>query len=228
MTSLALGDLGGRLNEVRRLSRLDPLRRGNSAEVATGNAVNRACIVLLCAHLEGFLEDLAIEVIDALVDRHVNINNLPLLFRAVHAEEHLRQIEMIRDRNSRAPKIEHMFKNELPLWSDGHALEATMVRHRTVCAELSNPGSREIRHFLQLLGVDIERYLMDIGQMDLLDKVNGLVARRNSIAHGEVNASATLNDVDQYLSLVENLGRRVDEAAGLAVMRIGNLTSQPW
>lgn len=58
MTSLALGDLGGRLNEVRRLRRINPKRLDHSSDVETENALNRACIVLLCAHLEGFLEDL--------------------------------------------------------------------------------------------------------------------------------------------------------------------------
>jgi RiboL-PSP-HEPN len=184
-------------------------------------------MILLCAHLEGYLEDLVAEAIDTLVGR-AKIENLPLVFRALHAEEHLREIELIRDRNARAPKIEHMFKDESSLWSAGQVVQATMVRPQAVCAELSNPSSREVKQFLKLLGVDIEQHLANVGQPALLGKINGLVGLRNSIAHGEVSASATAADVDQYLNVVEELCRQVDEAVGLAIMGICNLTSLPW
>lgn len=227
MTSLALGDLGGRLNEVRRLRRINPKRLDHSSDVETENALNRACIVLLCAHLEGFLEDLVTEAIDILVGR-ATIENLPLIFRTLHAEQHLKEIELARDRNARAPKIERMFKSEAPLWSDGQLLEATMVRAKAVCDELDNPSSRRIRQFLELIGVDIDLHLANCSERDLLDQVNGLVAKRNSIAHGEVSASATAVDVGRYLDIVEQLGRRVDEAVGLALMRICKFTVLPW
>jgi hypothetical protein len=206
---------------------MDPLRSGYSDDVATGNAINRACVVLLCAHLEGFLEELVTEAIDSLVGRAM-VERLPLTLRALHAEEHLREIEPTRDRSKRAPKIERMFKEESFLWSSGQVLEAAMVRPKAVCAEMSNPSSREVRQFLELLGIDIEQYLTNIGQESLLGKINGLVALRNSIAHGEVTASATAADVDQYLNVVGELGRSIDEAVGLAVMRMCNMTSVRW
>jgi hypothetical protein len=227
MTSIALGELGGRLNEVRRLRRLDPFRSGSSGDSGTSNAVNRACIVLLCAHVEGFLEDLVVEAIDTLVG-NAKVERLPLVFRALHAEEHLRRIELIRDRNVRAPRIEQMFNNESHLWSYGRILEAAMVRPKAVCAEMANPSSREVRQFLELLGVDIERHLADNGRKDLLDRLNGLVARRNSIAHGEVTASATAVDVDEYLTVVEEFGRQADEAVGVALMQMCGRTAVPW
>jgi RiboL-PSP-HEPN len=228
MSSLSVGQLGVRLNEVKRLKRVNPLRHDQSTDVATGNALNRASIVLLCAHLEGFLEDLVTEAIDVLVDHGARIENLPLVFRALHAEQYLREIELIKDRNARAPKIEVMFKSESPLWSNGQVLLRPMVRSNAVCAELGNPGSREVRQFLELVGVNIEQFLRDAGQSDLLGKINGLVTRRNQIAHGEVSASATTGDVDQYLQAVEDLGRLVDDAVGAAIMEICALTSVPW
>lgn len=227
MSSQALAELADRLNEVRLLCRLDPLRTEKSNDRAVGNAINRACIVLLCAHLEGFLEDLITEAIDVLVDQAL-VEHLPLAFRALHAEEHLRRIEPIKDRSTRAPRIQQMFNDESELWSTGQTLRVTMVRPKTVCGEMSNPGSHEICNFLKLLDVDLAQHLSQTASDDLLGKVNGLVFRRNSIAHGEVSASATSVDVDQYLDLVEELGRSVDEAVGLAVTEICKLTSSPW
>ena len=198
MTSSAFSDLTGRLHEVRLLCQLDPLRSGDLDQLNTTNAINRACIILLSAHLEGFLEDLVVEAIDALVDGTAKVEQLPLVFRALHAEEHLRVIEPIKDRKARAPRIEQMFKGESELWLAGKPLQATMVRAKMVCGEMTNPGSREIRQFLELLGVDIELCLAITGKDELLNQINGLVGRRNAIAHGEVNASATSTDVDNY------------------------------
>ena len=227
MTSLAHGDLAGRLNEVKILSRLDPLRLGPNRQGAAGNAVNRACIVLLCAHLEGFLEDITVEAIDVMVGR-AEVERVPLLFRSIHVEEHLRTLEPMKDLKARAPRIKKMFETEADLWLPGKVLQATMVRPKMICGEMSNPGSREMRQFLELLDVDIDEYLSNVGQSDLLNKANGLVARRNAIAHGEVNALATAADVDQYLDIVEQLARCIDDAVGLSVKEMCSLTSMPW
>ena len=87
------------------------------------------------------------------------------MFRALHAEEHLRVIEPIKDRKARAPRIEQMFKGESELWLAGKPLQATMVGARIlVCGEMTNPGSAGIRQFLELLGVDIELCLCHHGQ----------------------------------------------------------------
>jgi hypothetical protein len=227
MTSLALGDLGGRLNEVRLLSRLDPLRLGSARQDDLSNAVSKAGIVLLCAHLEGFLEDVAAEAIDLMVGR-AKIDDVPLLLRSLHVEEHLKALEPMKDPKARAPKIERMFQSEADLWLPGKVLQATMVRPKMVCSEMSNPGSREIRQFLELLDVDIEDYLLSIGESGLLNRVNGLVARRNSIAHGEVSATVTNADVEQYLELVEQLSRCIDDAVGLSIKGMCGLSSLPW
>lgn len=228
MTSQAYSDLSGRLEEVRVLSSLDPVRSGDLSKPATGNALCRASLVLLSSHLEGYLEDLVSEAIDTLVAHATPAHRLPLLLRAVHTEEHLRVIELVKDRNSRATKIEAMFASESSLWSSGARLTASMVRAKAVCGQMSNPGSREVRQFLEIVGVDIDSHLVMHDSMDLLNRVNGLVNRRNAVAHGEVDASATAGDVDAYLELVESLGRHVDDAVALAVQGICGTPILPW
>lgn len=228
MTSSALADLATRLAEIRLLSQLDPMRSGDTSQPLVSNSINRSCIVLLSAHLEGFLEDIAAEAVDCFVANEACVDDLPLILRALHAEDHLRDIELIRDKNSRAPKIEYMFTSESSLWRPGATLDVTMVRPKTVCSQMDNPGSREIRQFLALLDVDIVRYLRNAGLGDLLGRVNGLVAKRNAIAHGEVSASATHVDVNEYLTLVQDLAGEIDTAVGQSVMSICKLTTLPW
>ncbi len=228
MSSAALKDLAGRLAEVQLLARLDPARRGDTSQAPLSNAVTRASLVLLSAHLEGFLEDVVTEALDALVANAPVVDELPLLLRAIHVEEHLRGIEPIKDRNARAPRIAALFVEEGELWRAGGALKPGMVRHRTVCSEMDNPGSRQVRQFLELLGVDIAAHLGDEGSDALLGQIDGLVGRRNAIAHGEATSKATFTDVDVYLQTVEELARHVDEAIAQSIRRVCRLKTLPW
>lgn len=84
MTSAALSDLGARLDEVRILAAQDPSRINPSAVSPLSGPVNRASLVLLTAHLEGFLEDLVTECLDNMVTNSPEVENLPLLLRAIH------------------------------------------------------------------------------------------------------------------------------------------------
>ena len=227
MTSRAFVELKERLKEVRTLASVDPTRAGETAQPGLSNAVNRGSLVLLSAHLEGFLEDVMTEALDALVTNRADVDRLPLLLRSVHAEEHLRDLEPMRDRNARAPRIERLFAEELNLWTSGNTLEATMIRHKTVCSEMDNPGSRQIRQFLDILSVDIREHLENEGKSALLQQVDGLVARRNSIAHGGAS-SATYVDVDAYMVAVEDIAYQIDSAIAVSIQDLCVLPTRPW
>ncbi|WP_140873504.1 MAE_28990/MAE_18760 family HEPN-like nuclease [Myxococcus xanthus] len=237
MTSQARKDLTGRLDEVQLLSSSDPVRKAqaiqptlnpSTSEMKLSNAINRACLILLSAHVEGFLEDVVVEALDALVTHGANVDQLPLLLRALHAEDHLKNIEHLKDVNMRAPKIEKMFITEAALWGIGTPIQQQMIRAKMVCGEMNNPGSREMRRFLALLGVDIENHLSRAGAANLTNQLNGLVGKRNAIAHGEVGASATFTDIDNYLSMISELCRHIDDAVAETIRKICKLSALPW
>ncbi len=228
MSSSAFGDLRARLDEVRTLSALDPARSGDVSQPSVSNAVNRAAIVLLTAHVEGYLEDLVTEALDRFVENAAPVERLPLLLRALHAEHHLKQIAPISDRNVRAPRIERMFAAEAPMWMTGAVAQARMIQARLVCAEMTNPGSREIGTFLELIGVRIGDYLVRIGANASLSQIDGLVHRRNQIAHGEANVTGAFGDVDTYLGIVSALAHHIDSAVAEIVQSICGLGAAPW
>lgn len=228
MSSPAFGDLSSRIHEVRVLADLDPGRAGGSGAFPQSSAINRACLVLLCAHLEGYLEDVAVSALDVVGGHGIRVDALPLLLRALHAEEHLKSIEGVQDVHARAPRIMKMFKDESPLWATGQVLTTSMLRPRTVCAEMSNPGSREVRQFLELIGVKIDEHLTAAGKTVLLDRVNGLVARRNAIAHGDIGSSATSQDVDTYIQLINDLASEIDQAVSKALQSMCAMPTLPW
>lgn len=228
MSSSAFADLRARLDEVRTLSGLDPARQGDVSRANVSNAVNRACIVLLSAHVEGYLEDLMTEVLEHLVTNAAPVQQLPLLLRALHSESHLKQLEPMSDRRVRAPRIEKMFVTESPLWAPGAVARTSMLRPKLVCAEMNNPGSSEIAAFLELIGVDIGASLDAAGAGSTLGKIDGLVHRRNQIAHGEANATGAFSDVDSYLAVVNDLAHHADKAAAESLQRICGLSALPW
>ena len=235
MPSQALLALADRLSEVRLLTTRDPIRqkplvrdRARQRErVRLANAVNRASIVLLTSHLEGFIEDLMLESLDYLVNSGCQVEALPDLLRSLHAEQHLKVIEAIQDRKARAPRIAKMIQTEQYLWRDGEVLAAPMLRGELVVAEMSNPGSREIARFLELIGVaDLESACAS--QQADLGAINGLVQRRNSVAHGEPEATCTATDIDTYLRLVEQIGAVIDAAVAHSIKSMTGSTSFPW
>jgi hypothetical protein len=191
------------------------------------NAVNRACLLLLSAHLEGFVEDVVTESLDELVSQRAVVDDLPLLLRALHVEDHLRVLEPMKDRNARAPRIQRLFDAEVLLWTSGTQLERTMVRIKTVCGQMSNPGSTELRHFLELMGVDLASFLDSEGEMALLGQVDGLVARRNAIAHGDPTG-ATSQEIYEYIIAVESMARMIDAALAQSLQGICRSSTLPW
>jgi hypothetical protein len=229
MTSHSRVDLEARLREVELL--LDLIQDNDDPDETSGqsdNALRRACVVLLSAHLEGYLEDLVAEVLDALVASEVCVDDLPLQLRAVHVEEHLREIAPIRDMNKRAPRIEKMLTEESPLWVSGALLEASMIRSKMICKHMDNPGSTEIRQFFRLVGLEIKDVLAELGELEGLYRVDGLVGIRNGVAHGEVGTPMTTGDVSAYVSVVRHLTDLVDQAASKHVQDVCSLPSLPW
>jgi len=229
MTSAALTKMAARLDEVIVLSATDPrINDPRSSNATLSGAVNRACVVLLSAHLEGYLEDVALEALDVFITEAICVDDLPLLLRAVHAEDHLGVLEQMKDRKARAPRIQDLLQSELGLWQPGNRLATPMLRASTLSKQMSNPGSREMRSFLELVGVDLKDWLQRTSDMPLLGDADGLVARRNAIAHGEVSASVTSADVSRYIISVETLSRSIDEAVAERLMQICSLHVRPW
>lgn len=228
MSSQSFQDLTARLTEVKTLAGLDPSRAGDNTQAHVSNAINRACVLLLSAHLEGFIEDLVQEGLDFVVANGCPVDHLPLILRALHAERHLRELEPMKDRNARAPRIQRLFQEESALWVVGSAVQAAMIKQALVRAEMSNPGSNEIKAFLRYLDVDIEGSLKAAGEMHLLGRVNGLIQKRNEVAHGEVSATATALDVDTYVQVVADLCRHIEDAVARGVRDLCRLTALPW
>jgi hypothetical protein len=59
-------------------------------------------------------------------------------------------------------------------------------------------------------------------------QVNGLVGRRNAIAHGDASTTAAYTDIDRYLIVVSDLSRELDAAVAHQLQSICRLATLPW
>jgi len=227
----AVTDLEARLSEVRSLAQLDPARAGfalSRAQITVSNAINRSCVVLLSAHLEGFLESVVVDAVDAWVSHQTKIGRLPLHLRAAHVDGEVKQMASVTDPEKRLDRLERLFRDHAHWWLDNQPLANNQVDLAIVLGKMSNPNARAIRAFLLLIGVQIDDYLSDSGASGLMARATALVDLRNQIAHGGQDATTTFVDLDAYLMDIETLCAEISRAAAIAVQQTCELATLPW
>lgn len=214
-----------RLAEVRELVNLRPADQ-HLATAGPRGAVNRAAVVLLCAHLEGFLEELVGELVDQLNSSAPWIENIPLRMRAAHVTGEIDAIAEMTDAANRAERIERLFRDHGDLW-----LAETLIsqlRVEKITSGMSNPGASEISRLFVSIGLEhaLDEVVLTDGS-DPAKRVNEFVGVRNSIAHGE-DTKVTDDQVERYLDAVECLGRDLDSAVARHVQSITGSPTLPW
>lgn len=191
------------------------------ADLEKTNAINRACVVLLCAHLEGYLEDLAVDIVDCLVRNGSRSTDVPLPLRMLHFESHasrlLAQQGQILQTNDTS-EVEAFFRDQASLWGGPWQPPTGVLDATLATAKMSNPTSAEIRRFLAKLGItDAFRPIMGSSHIAspqaLRDRIDDLVRKRHAVAHGAANTADSLptsEDVDRYFGAVLRFAIRVE------------------
>ena len=233
MASAALTDfLEGRLPDVRALVARRPRRRGSALLLSpklqtAARAVNKASIVILVAHLEGFVEDLIGNVIDELHRQLPATSDVPRVLLAEHVLGDINIIAAMTDRERRADRIADLFASRAGLWLS-QTLVGGSLNAEVIAAKLGNPGAKELGRVMGLLGISeifTDIILPDGG--DPARRINEIVGIRNAIAHG-VETSVTDDDITQYVDSVEAIGIGLDAVASRHVKIICQSATLPW
>lgn len=229
MASPALTSLReSRLAEVRALLRLRPQRApGDAASIAAANAVDRASVVVLVAHFEGFVEDLIDDAIDVLNSSSPATVDLPLELLAVHVAPELDTVARMRDMSRRASRTRDLFVANAPMWLDAR-LAPDRLSAATIAANLDNPGSKQVARVLGFLGMeDAFANVVLPDAADPVKRLNEMVQVRNSVAHG---GSPAVGDeqASNYVDSVEAIGDGLHEAVARHVQILCRLPALPW
>jgi RiboL-PSP-HEPN len=219
---------GSRLAEVRALLRLRPERvPGDRASVAAADAVNRASVVVLVAHVEGFIEDLIDDAIDLINSNTPATADVPLELLAMQVAPELNMIAQMQDVSKRASRTRDLFIAHAPLWLDAN-LAPGRLSAETIAANLDNPGAKQVARVLGFLGMsDVFANVQLPDAADPAKRLNEMVGVRNSIAHG---GSPSVGD-DQalaYVDSVEAIGDGLEHEVARHVQVLCRLQALPW
>ncbi|MFZ2410923.1 MAG: MAE_28990/MAE_18760 family HEPN-like nuclease, partial [Candidatus Methanoperedens sp.] len=88
--------------------------------------------------------------------------------------------------------------------------------------KIGNPGSKVLERNFKRIGIDKIWQEIDSKNGTLKGDLDALVTRRNSIAHGDLDSTATSGDVKRYVKSIFELVGRLD---GMTYRHLHNVTS---
>lgn len=226
MPSVALVDLlQSRLTEIREFIALRPEGHDVTA-TARRMAINRAAVVLLCAHFEGYVEELVTEALDLLNGAEPLTERVPVRLLATQVDREISGIAGMSDTQKRSERIRRLFHVHGGLWSDERlcrTLDATIIT-----ATMGNPGPKQVERLFGEIGMDAV-----LGGIRLGDgapagvRLRELVDVRNAVAHGE-DERVMDDQVERYLEAIESLGSELEEAVARHLWAITDSKTVPW
>lgn len=229
-TSSALRKLAGRLGEVEALLALcsppDLDLKEKTAAAARDSALLRGALVLLCSHVEGFFEDLIIDVLAAYELLAGTVGRIPVEIRARQViglptpwdnSDPLKRWDLIQE------CVRHLLINGDAAITSA-AIDAGLHIHG-----FANPGTAEIGSLFKTVGVmDVwDRFAKVEADRLVKDAVDAIVHRRNQIAHGSMESIVTRADVDIYVARTKRVAEIMDEIVANEIgSRVGK--AQIW
>ncbi len=227
MTSNAYQSLLFGIEEVRHLQQANPTPRGGLPQRPNViRAINRASVVLLCSHLERYLRALNEEAIEATNRSPIPNVGIPIGVKLLHSRTAIDEIAE-RQWDNRRDVLERFVETDGWLW--GTVQRSDLDHERLLQWMKSLSPGRALRMFA-MWGVpdvfsQITRQPHTRSRMWL--RLQELVDKRNDIAHGQVSAQATYQDIRGYITEVRLFCERVDRVLSRALAQHLN-GLRPW
>lgn len=227
MPSQSLLSLEDGLSEINDLREASPRAKRLPSSVAVSRAIGRASVVILSSHLEGYVDSLNLEATTAVNGSGVAGERLPESLRLLHSRERLGTIAGTTwDSNNRARHVEDFVHLEGWLWSTG---TNGQLDPDQLVAWMSAPTPRRLVRYFRYWGVDdiFSRITRKSStRAELWIRIQELVDKRNSIAHGDIATAATKADVASYARAVRTFATRADKV--LASELTSLCGAAPW
>jgi len=229
MPSTSLASLRDGLNEVEDLQRANPTPTGSMPrQPEITQAIDRASVVMLSGHLEGYIYDINVEAAAVVNNSAIYSTRLPQVLRLVHSKPALEDLAATGwETDSRARKLETFVTLESWLW---HASTGGQLVAERLLFWMKTPKPDALRRYYRYWGIEdifatITRTASVRGNLWL--RIQELVEKRNSIAHGDKSVAATQSDVDSYAKAVWTFAERADRALAAQLARVCQCP-RPW
>lgn len=230
MPSASLKQLKARLVDLDQLNRAHRMfTGGRQGRWWFTEPLNRAAVVLLCSHFEGFLEDIFEEYVRALCNSGVDVSQIPPKLRVAHVEKKLSEASKAGSRQEKSERLREAFELASPLWEPGRAVQPGDLDGRQVTGRFSNPDFDQILWLFSFL--DLREKVKAISwqrasKKSVRTNINEMVETRNGIAHGAINTGIRKADVTRYRKYVTGFGKAIDQIL-LNTFR-KTVGSRPW
>ena len=188
--------------------------RASTDEARRGRAVCRGGVVLLCSHIEGYIEDLAEVIVDRIVQRQLRKDKLSPTFLYQCSHDLIAQIRETSDPERIAPKVKDLVRRDQDIWND-EDLFVQPLPHDRIVAGFATPNTEKIRKFWGRFGYthydgDLRSQLR-ADYAILTNMVDQVVDQRNKIAHGDHIVTGTPSDLRNMTTLVTKFCRTTDD-----------------
>jgi hypothetical protein len=206
VSTLSKDKFDERIEEIKILQRLlpEPDLGATASNRNLENAIHRASLVMLCSHVQGYLEDLVEEFLGNLKANRVISCNIPPELKVALCKRDLLGLNND-DRNILMERLPEFIRRYEILWCSTR--EVGPESFPEIIGkdwQIGNPWPKTVEAHLKKIG--IKTFWCDANRIlngDLLS----LVDKRNLIAHGHFEATATSDDIKRYIeSMIELVG----------------------
>jgi hypothetical protein len=192
-----------RIEEIKILQSMIPEPRlgATATDRNLENAIHRASLVMLCSHVQGYIEDLVEEFLGDLRSNRVVSCNIPPELKVALCKRDLLNLNN-EDRNVLMERIPEFIRQYEILWCSTKEVEPENFPEIIGRDwQIGNPWPSMVETHLKRIGIKkFWNETNNILQGDLLS----LVDKRNLIAHGHFEATATNADIQRYIeSMIE-------------------------
>lgn len=218
--SPAYSSLVNRLQEIElilsmaRVTANRPPRRNSWVLVA---ALCRSGVVLLCSHIEGYIENLGTHAIEQIEQKQLSKSSMPVAFRYYLSRDLIDEVKQPSNAETTASKIDVLLARDAHIWDASPNL-APPLSATTFVGNFSTPKHVEISSFFRRFGFltfhsDLSKRLTTQAQA-CTNMVDQVVDQRNKIAHGDPVTTGTPYDLEDMLKFVKLYCRTVDQVVG--------------
>lgn len=193
------------------------LKKPTQRNLQYSNATCRGAVVLLCSHIEGYIEDLCEVVLDRIVSKQSRKNKFPNRFYFQFLKGVILEIKSTEDPDAIISKMIGLYDEHhihLPLQSTAGVFSDPLPLDAFVKG-FSNPTFHKICKMLKNFGyedyrADLQRTL----RAEFLvhtNMIDNIIAQRNKIAHGDPHASSSPADIAEMILSVEKFCQSTDD-----------------
>jgi HEPN superfamily RiboL-PSP-like protein len=220
----SLEDFEAGVSEVRLLLEVASATPPGESKSAIGNAVYRACVVLLVSHFESYLKSIAENFSDTIGDGRLESRQIPRGIRELHTLPRLGEIMECNNNEQRSVLLKKL-QPLMALWNDSAKPPSGIINSAVLARTVSNADDQTIDDLFQLMGSSSKVCDGDLDIFEDSDTVSvnirfGLadaVKCRNDISHGDLSRRPTEEDVRRYIAFLKGLAQRLDRKASALI-----------